>query len=387
MKRLSSMIITAIICGVAVVVTLIAGCAQQDEFVRFLKKNGQDPKSFILEKLANHKLVIYGEIHKRKASWDLLKSVINDPSFYKQTSIVFLEMSSDNQEKMDRFFANETIDREIILDILRSVQSEGWDDRGVYEFVIDLWNINKRLAEEEKIKVILTDVQRPFSSMETTEDVISWIMSVPDRDQQMADIIEASMKSRKDERGGLFIVGMGHTFKARIKTDDFEWISAGARLKERFSEQDVYITLTHMPIMDNSGNVDGLTNNGIFDNAFERNRNKPVAFDLAGSPFGKERFDVFTELNSFEGVGNYENNFDGYIFLMPLKDEGPRYLLPELISEDFIQELRRRNGLVDGLVDGDWVEYGANLKEITLDDVRKYYQEQAQSKHWKNLKE
>ena len=386
MKKVVLKFIPALICGV-VVVTLIARCEQPDAFVSYLKKNGQAPKSFVLDKLANHKLVIYGETHKRKASWDLLKSVINDPSFSKRTGIVFLEMSSDSQEKMDRFFANESMDREIILDILRSVQSEGWDDRGMYEFVIDLWNLNRRLDEKEKIKVVLADIQRPFGSMKTQEDLLNWLVNAPDRDQQMADIIEASMKSRKDERGGLFIVGMGHAFKARIETDKFKWISAGARLKERFSEQDVFITLTHMPIMDNSGNVEGLTNNGIFDNAFERNRNKPVAFDLAGSPFGKERFDVITELNSFEGVGNYEDNFDGYIFLMPLKDEGPHYLLPELISEDFIQELRRRNGLVDGLVDGDWVEYGANLKEITLDDVRKYYQEQAQSKHWKNLKE
>jgi len=248
MKKVVLKFIPALICGV-VVVTLIARCEQPDAFVSYLKKNGQAPKSFVLDKLANHKLVIYGETHKRKASWDLLKSVINDPSFSKRTGIVFLEMSSDSQEKMDRFFANESMDREIILDILRSVQSEGWDDRGMYEFVIDLWNLNRRLDEKEKIKVVLADIQRPFGSMKTQEDLLNWLVNAPDRDQQMADIIEASMKSRKDERGGLFIVGMGHAFKARIETDKFKWISAGARLKERFSEQDVFITLTHMPII------------------------------------------------------------------------------------------------------------------------------------------
>ena len=387
MKKVVTKFVSALICGMLVAVTFISGCEQPDAFVGYLKKNGQAPKNFILDKLSNHQLVIYGEAHKRKASWDLLKSVINEPSFSKKTGIVFLEMSSDSQEKMDMFFANETMDSEIILDILRSVQSEGWDDRGMYEFIIDLWNLNRQLAEKEKIKVVLADIQRPFSSMKTSEDLLNWITNAPDRDQQMADIIETSMKSRKDERGGLFIVGMGHAFKVRIETDEFDWISAGAQLKERFSEQDVYITLTHIPIMDNIGNVEGLTNNGIFDDAFERNKNKPVAFDLADSPFGKELFDVFTELNSFEGLGNYENNFDGYIFLMPLKKEGSPYLLPELITGDFVQELRRRNDLVEELTGGEWQEYGTNLKDITLDDVHRYYQEKSLENHWKNLKE
>ena len=42
-------------------------------------------------------------------------------------------MSSDSQEKMDRFFANEIMDREILLDILRGVQIQGWNDRGMYD--------------------------------------------------------------------------------------------------------------------------------------------------------------------------------------------------------------------------------------------------------------
>ena len=107
-------------------------------YAYYVKNNGQDPKSILLDKLANHKLVIYGETHKRKASWDLLKSIIKDPSFHKTTGIVFLEMSSDSQEKIDRFFANDIMDSEILLDILRSVQLQGWDDRGMYEFVIDV---------------------------------------------------------------------------------------------------------------------------------------------------------------------------------------------------------------------------------------------------------
>lgn len=360
-------------------------------FVNYVKKNGKDPKAFILNKLANHKLYIYGELHKRKASWDLLKSVINDPSFPQHTGIVFLEMSSDSQEKLDKFFAGKTMDKEILLDILRSVQIEGWDDRGMYEFVQDLWKINQKLPEKNKIKVTLTDIPRPFGSMKNNQEFNDYFRTkVIDRNQQMADIIEAGLKASADGRGGLFIVGAGHAFKAKVAMGggasapegQKPKLSAGAQLKERFSDKDVYISFVHSAIVSNSGNVEGLTRNGIFDYAFASAGNKPVAFDLAGSPFGKERFDAFIELKYVDGIGKYENNYDGYIFLMPLKDEGPKYLLTELFTEDFVKELHRRAAIMGY---DDWWEHGGRVKDITLEDIRKHHQKEAQGKYWNGL--
>ena len=390
MKKLV-LIISALICGIAVAKgTTIARQTTMSlrpdtdtlAFVDYLKKNGQDPKSFMLNKLANHKLVVYGEMHKRKASWDLLKSVIKDPAFPKKTGIVFLEMSSDSQEKMNRFFSNKKMDREILLDVLRDVQMEGWDDRGMYEFVIDLWNLNRKLGKKEKIKVVLTDIPRPFGSLKTKEEFGNHFKNVTERNKQMADIIEMSMKSSTDKRGGFFIVGLGHVFKAKIKIGEFSYVSAGAQLKERFSDKDVYTAVIHMAIMDNMGNVEGLTRDGLFDYVFDRNENKPVAFNLAGSPFGKEDYDAILDFRPF-GIGDYENNYDGYIFLIPLKNEGPRYLLPELITEDFVRELRRRAEISGN---NNWEEYGVKVMNITLEDVQKYYQKQTQDKYWSKLK-
>jgi len=351
-------------------------------FVDYVKKNGQNPKSFMLDKLANHKLVIYGESHKRKASWDLMKSIIKDPSFSKKTGIVFLEMPSDCQVKMDSFFANKTMDKEILLDILRSVQIEGWDDRGMYEFVIDLWSLDKGLAENEKIKVVLVDIPRPYYSLKTKEEFDNYFNKLPDRNQQIADVIEESMISCKDKRSGLFIVGFGHTLKSVVEIAGRPYVSAGVQLKKRFSDQGVYIAFAHTAIEDNVGNLGGLICNGIFDYAFKQNGNNPTAFNLASSPFGKKRFDAVMGLDSLEGIGNYENYFDGYIFLMPLKDEGPKYLLSELITEDFIQELRRRASIFGN---DNWRVYGVKAINITMEDVQAYYQKTAQSKYWGKL--
>jgi hypothetical protein len=60
-------------------------------FTEYLRNHGQAPKEFILDALAHHKIVIYGELHRRKASWDLLRTIIHDPHFAERAGTIFLE--------------------------------------------------------------------------------------------------------------------------------------------------------------------------------------------------------------------------------------------------------------------------------------------------------
>jgi len=257
----------------------------------------------------------------------------------------------------------------------------------MYEFVIGLWNQNQKLPANQKIRVLLADIARPYSTLTTTEEFNNYFNNAKDRNEKMADIVEAGLKSRSDNRAALFIVGVGHAFKARVAmgggasapVGTIPKFSAGAQLKERLSDNNVYITFTHSARINNRGSVSGLTRKGIFDYAFVQAGNKPMAFNLKDSPFGKERFDSILEFDFVEGIGSYENNFDGYIFLMPLRDEGAMYLLPELMNDDFLKELKRRAALMGY---DDWREYGGRVKDLTIESVHKYYEEQSKGKYW-----
>lgn len=386
MKRAILMAILAVVtCGIVTAQQLpeanLKSQADSVKLVDYVKSNGKNPQEYILDKLANHKLVIYGEVHKRKASWDLLKSVVNDPSFSKKAGVVFLEIGCDNQEKMDLFFANKKMDNELLLDILRNAQMQGWDDKGMYEFIIELWNLNKKLSKRDKIQVVLADVARPWSSLKTKEEFSSYFKSVPDRNQQMADIVEKGIRFRADNRSGLFIVGFGHAFKSKIVLGQNSYASAGSILKERFSDSDVFITCPHSGIISNNGEMKGMTQNGLFDYAFAQNGNKPVALDLKTTPFGEGNFDLMPELPS-ESIGHFKNCFDGYIFFMPLDAETSYYVLPELFTEGFLQELRRRTDVCGY---DEWQAYGVKVKNITIDDINKYVQSTSQTKYWNNL--
>lgn len=311
-------------------------------FIDYLKKNGQKPQKFLLDALSQHELVIYGEIHRREWSWNLLKEVIKDTEFQKLTGAIFFEISSHKQAELDYFYAKDTLDKEIILNVLREVATEGWHDRGMYEFLLDLWKLNHALPMERRIIVIAADIPRPYSTFKTTDEQNKFFDTVEDRDHCMARIIENYMNSKKDNRNCLFIVGSGHVFKTGE--------TAGSFLSKKFKDGKVFTIFTHCPIIDNSGTISGRIRHGIFDHAFYKTGNIPVAFLLKDSPFGKELFDGLSN----DGSGLYQDNYDGYIFLGSLETEPSDYNLYDIYSDDFVKELSRRASLDNTTVQKYW---------------------------------
>lgn len=357
-------------------------------FLHYAKSQGKMPKAFMLETLAKHKLVIYGEVHRRQVSWDLLRETIKDPQFAKIVGTVFLELPSNQQPEFDRFYANEKLDTEIVLNILRSQQIYGWWDKGEYEFLVDLWHVNQKLPKKERILVIGADEQPSYQSIHTPEELNTFMRTSEDRNEHMANTIERIIKSKPDKRNNLFIVGYMHAYKSDVPTNFPEYtradpkFSAGAELSKRFSKEDVFVVFQHSPIMDNSGNLFGEIRQGLFDTVFAQLGNTPVAFNLHNSPFGAELFDADRELSQDYRTGSFENNFDGYIFLDPLKDELGDYVLYEIWSDEFVQELERRFALMNTSVK-DWYD----IKESNKESIIQYFKEQnpKEKKRWSDL--
>jgi hypothetical protein len=243
---------------------------------------------------------------------------------------------------LDDFYAKDTLDKEIILNVLREVATEGWHDRGMYEFLLDLWKLNHSLPLERRIKVIAADIPRPYSTFKTADEQHKFFNTVENRNHCMARIIGNYMNSKNDNRNCLFIVGAGHVFKTGE--------TAGSLLSGKFKDGKVFTIFTHCPIIDNMGAVSGRIRHGAFDYAFYKTGNIPVAFLLKDSPFGKELFDGLSN----DGTGLYQDNYDGYIFLGPLETEPSDYNLYDIYSDDFVKELIRRTSLDNLTVQKVW---------------------------------
>lgn len=340
----------------------------------YVKNNGKAPEELILDALSNHKIVVYGEIHRRKASWDLMKSVINSPKFAEKAGTVFMELSSDKQNELDRFFAKEKIDTEIILNIFRDVQINGWYDRGMYEFLIEMWKLNQILPEEKRINVVCADEPRPFHSFQNFEEIKAHFDGI-DRNERMAKIISETISAQKDKRNNLFIVGVGHAFKSPVpgfgegKPKSEAKPAAAAQLAKIFSPGEVFSIFQHCPIISNDGTMHGLIRNGLFDSAFAQSGNAPIAFQLKGSPFGREPFDGLNEITYDKEAGNFETNYDAYIFLGPLESEQGEYLFYDILTDDYIKELNRRAAMTKTSVEK-WFGISEPTKEAIMEKLK-----------------
>ncbi|MBE0643907.1 MAG: hypothetical protein IH600_07485 [Bacteroidetes bacterium] len=325
-------------------------------FVSYLETHGQPPESYLLDALGRHRLVIYGEVHRRKASWDLMKRVVVAPAFALRVGTIFMELSSDKQDALDRFYAGANADRELLLDVFRDVQINGWWDRGMFEFLIEVWKLNETLPASRKIKVVAVDIPRPFRSFSSEEEMKQFFERAPDRNEEMADIIYDTMVRQDGNRNYLFIVGIAHATTAPVpgiasgRPRSESLPPAAAQLAERLPGQ-VFSIFQHGPIISNDGTVHGYVRHGLFDRAFKRAGYTSVAFDLADSPFGREPFDGIYEISYDNDVGQYLDNYDGYIYLGSLATEESEYILYDLFSDEYVEELTRRAALAGTTVE------------------------------------
>jgi hypothetical protein len=320
-------------------------------FINYIKNKGQNPNDFVLEKLGKYKLVLYGEIHRRKTSWDFLKGVVNDKKFVDCAGTIFMELGSDKQDDIDTFLRNKSIDNELLLTVFRDYMLPGWDVKDEFDFIKEIWLLNKNLPLNKKVKIIACDTPRPFASF-TSRDEMRKDDAKYDRDKFMADTIQNYLNSSKDSRNALFIVGTGHVQKNSN--------SAGSILSHKLS-QATYAIFQHSPRVDNFARIYENLRYGIFDYAFLKNGDKPVAFELKNSPFGKEPFDAFY----YEGNGTYQDNYDGYIYFGPLDTEVNGEILFDLYSDSFVKELDRRYKLLGSDLKDEWELSEVSVKAIT----------------------
>ncbi|MCC8146834.1 MAG: hypothetical protein LIO93_10465 [Bacteroidales bacterium] len=354
-------------------------------FINYIKEHGKKPSKYVLEKLSKHKVVVYGEMHRRKVSWDVLNEVIQSPEFVKTIGTVFFELPSHKQKDLDLFYSKKDLDTDILLEVFGAEQINGWHDKDEFDFMIALKRLNDKLPEDQKIKVILTDYQIQWDSIRTTEEFKNFPKK--DRNTHMADVIEQNLKKSSDTRNSLFIVGFMHAHKKNLPgmfsapQGQEPALTAAAQLVKQFPDEDIFCIFPHCATISNSGIVGGKIRNGLYDYIFELNNNIPVAFDLADSPFGREPFDGALELKFNSAIGNYEDNYDGYIFFRKLEDEEKGNPLYELFTDDYVEEIKRRAKVIGRKEEEKWF-YGVLLKDLTKEIIIQSMEEHAQGKRW-----
>lgn len=84
-----------------------------------------------------------------------------------------------------------------------------------------------------------------------------------------------------------------------------------------------------------SGSLGNLSNNGIFDAAFEYTKKTNVGFDLKDTPIGNTKFDLYRFGGGYDTNVNFDYIFDGMIFYKPLKELVLKSGIPNIYPKEY----------------------------------------------------
>ncbi len=306
-------------------------------FVEFLRREGADPQAFVLQALAERSVVILGEAHNRPRYWAFNTALVRAPEFARRASVIYLEFPRNDQPLMDRFLAAPANDPAPVIEMLRDMFELGWPDQPTVEFCQAVWEVNQKLPPEQRLRIVLVDMERPWREIQRRED---WRKYHVDRDAFMAENILRDRRGQAgDQRHALFIAGWMHALKNLTKPGGDAIQSAGRHLQTALGATNVLTIFPHCPVMANRGGVNGRLALGLFESAFAELTNRPMAFPLDHGPFGGLPFDVSMD---FVTTDPYRAGFDAFLYLGPLENEMMSPLVPGFYTDEYAHEVDRR---------------------------------------------
>ncbi len=309
-------------------------------FVEFLRREADDPLKFLLRALADHRVVILGEVHHRPRYWAFNSSLVRDKAFAERAGVIYMELPGNDQPLVEKFLAAPKSDPQPIIEMLRDELWVGWPAQAMLDFFKAVWEVNPGLPSEPRLRIVLTDTQCPW------KDKV-------DRDQVMAENVLRDLREHSaDLRHALFIVGYGHAW-VNLTQGGEPMKSAGWRLREKLGDTNVFAVFPHSPVVSNDGGVNGRIALGLFETAFAALVNRPMCFPLDHGPFGEQVFDA--SMDDVDVTADpFRNGYQAYLYLGPLDEESVSPLIPGYVTDDFAKELDRRYRLM----------YGKSLVEV-----------------------
>jgi hypothetical protein len=312
-------------------------------FVEFLKREASDPQMYLLKALASHAVVVLGEVHNRPRYWAFNTALVRAPEFARTTGVIYLEFPINDQPLLDRFLTASDNNPSPVVEMLRDMFEMGWPDQPTVEFCQAVWEVNRTLPPDQRLRIVLVDMARPWKDIQKRED---WRKYDVDRNAFMAENILRDLREhRGDKRHALFIVGWMHATKNLTLPGGEPVKSAGRRLQEVLGATNVLAVFPHCPVMANRGDVNGRLALGLFESAFAALTNRPVAFPLDRGPFGELPFDASMD---FVTSDLYRAGFDAFLYLGPLENEIMSPLVPGFYTDEYAREVDRRCRLMNG---------------------------------------
>lgn len=302
-----------------------------NKYTDFLAKQNTSPRDYILNLFEKYDIVVLAEsYHGESTQWELISEIVSDKRFVQNVGNVFTEYGSKrHQNKVDTFLRTVySSDKEVEK---ASASLMEYMSGGFYYFMKNLNKLNCTLPDSLKVREHYTDIL-DWDYLATYR-YYEKNLNLDQRDSLMAQVTIDWYKNnlqRGKKRKCLVVTNTRHAFGyaggiEKIKKLDIYHVSSGNQgqyIFEAFPQTTACIVQNS--INDKTKSVfmplSMPIHSGIWEKAFKQNHYKPVGFDLADSPFGKDKLDF----HPLRGDGTkvlYQDIFTGVIFNQPYQAE------------------------------------------------------------------
>lgn len=316
-------------------------------YARALRAQRTAPIDYVLGLFDRYDIVILGErLHPEASQWEFIYDLVADPRFAARVGHVFTEYGTRSQQAyLDSFLAAPHLNDHEVAERARHLLRNPnvwptWTNTNFYTYLTRLYRLNCSLPSRQRIRHYLTDQHIVWDGL-TAEGYQAFRKGLVDRDHDMAQLVLdelAGLRAAGDPRAkALVVMNYRHAFRLReqrplYNTAEFLFQAAPGRTAN-------VLLNTDMPFL--WAPIAG----GAWDAALAQSGNPPLGFDLAGTPFGEDAFDLFYFDPTARFRLRYADVFTGLAFLQPLAEQWVSEGIPGYF-DGFADEAMRRARLL-----------------------------------------
>lgn len=329
-----------------------------EDYFKVIQDQGQPPVRFVQEVLSNYPLIIFDDaLHNAYEPFEFYRELLEDSNT--NLHYVFLEAFGINsQADIDTFMNAEVEDSTLLLKVFQdSFSGYGWRYQTYYDLMSSIRKLNLERPSGHKIKVISVDQPIYWEGIHTRKEYNTFQESLIGRDYFMYRIILSRMEKFKGEKKGIFLTNTRHAYKGiRNKEGAFYW-NTGTFFHQWHKDKTYSIRIHNVTLsrLEKKASQDNQTTDGLsrfeyswvkmddgkWDQAFERNENKPVAFSLKNNLFGASAY-IGNHMLDAKGGQTMYDAYDALLFLAPLEELHFSAKVDFINTPHFKEELKRR---------------------------------------------
>jgi hypothetical protein len=318
-------------------------------FTDFLHEQKQSAKEYILDLFKTHDIVVVCERdHREITQYDLFLDIISDKRFVNTVGNVFTEIGISNlNPTLNIFLHTKNIPKDDeyrqILNFQRNLSSEAlWEKYNYTYFLGGVYKINSQLSKEKAIWLYPYDVPFNWQTADSSNYKRSIMSIVKNRDSIIASqIIEQLAKISKEparHKKALVIMNYRHAFNMNFSFPDGGVASnVTAFLFKHYGSSVANVLLNQLK--PTSAGKQLLVQDGKWDAAFANVGNKTLGFNLSGTPFGKDSFDLWP---IGKPAFTYQDIFTGFAFYQPIENQTLVTGIPGFLDSAYFDEFFRR---------------------------------------------